>query len=169
MRGFYVMPLTDEEGRVGILSFESSDPHFLNDVHFEMIKVLAGQATVALRNASLYQEVPFIGILEPLIQKKAKFMALPGRRRAAILTLVATGAIFLGAFPAPMRVDGGAVAAPARTAQIERLDSTGTVWSVPQARRLRPRTSAPGNRRCPKTASLPLSRVRKSSHGITQS
>jgi RND family efflux transporter MFP subunit len=119
MRGFYVMPLTDEEGRVGILSFESSDPGFLNDVHFEMIKVLAGQATVALRNASLYQEVPFIGILEPLIQKKAKFMALPGQRRAAILVLIAAGLIFLGAFPAPMRVDGAAVAAPAKTAQIE--------------------------------------------------
>lgn len=119
MRGFYVVPLTDEQGRVGILSFESSDPDFLADVHFEMIKVLAGQATVALRNASLYQEVPFIGILEPLIQKKAKFMALPGRRRAAILLLVAAGAVFLGAFPAPMRVDGGAVAAPAKTAQIE--------------------------------------------------
>lgn len=84
-----------------------------------MIKVLAGQATVALRNASLYQEVPFIGILQPLIQKKAKFMALPGRRRAMILALVAAGALFLGAFPIPMRVDGGAVASAARTAQIE--------------------------------------------------
>jgi RND family efflux transporter MFP subunit len=119
MRGFYVLPLSDEEGRVGILSFESSDPDFLTEVHFEMIKVLGGQATVALRNASLYQEVPFIGILEPLIQKKAKFMALPGRRRAAILALIVAGAVFLGAFPVPMRVDGGALAAPAKTAHIE--------------------------------------------------
>ena len=65
------------------LSFESSDPDFLSEVHFEMIKVIASQATVALRNASLYQEVPFIGVLEPLIQKKNKFKALPaiGARR----------------------------------------------------------------------------------------
>jgi RND family efflux transporter MFP subunit len=119
MRGFYVLPLSDEEGRVGILSFESSDPDFLTEVHFEMIKVLGGQATVALRNASLYQEVPFIGILEPLIQKKAKFMALPGRRRAVILSLILAGTVFLGAFPVPMRVDGGALAAPAKTARIE--------------------------------------------------
>lgn len=119
MRAFYVVPLTDEEGRVGILSFESSDPNFLNEVHFEMIKVLSGQATVALRNASLYQEVPFIGILQPLIQKKAKFMALPGRRRAAILALVAAAIVFLGAFPIPMRVSGGALASAARTAQVE--------------------------------------------------
>jgi RND family efflux transporter MFP subunit len=119
MRAFYVVPLTDEEGRVGILSFESSDPSFLNDVHFEMIKVLSGQTTVALRNASLYQEVPFIGILQPLIQKKAKFMALPERRRAAILALVALAIVFLGAFPIPMRVSGGALTSAARTAQIE--------------------------------------------------
>jgi RND family efflux transporter MFP subunit len=119
MRGFYVLPLSDEEGRVGILSFESSDPEFLTEVHLEMIKVLAGQATVALRNASLYQEVPFIGVLEPLIQKKNKFMALPGRRRASILALTAAAIIFLGAFPIPMRVDGAALSAPARTAQIE--------------------------------------------------
>ncbi len=119
MRGFYVVPLIDEEGRLGVVSFESRDPDFLTEVHFEMIKVLAGQATVALRNASLYHEVPFIGILEPLMQRKNRFMALPGRRRAAILGLFAAGVLFLAAFPFPMRVDGGAVVGSARTAQVE--------------------------------------------------
>jgi len=119
MRAFYAVLLQDEEGRLGILSFESSDPDFLNDAHLEMIKILAGQATVALRNASLYQEVPFIGVLEPLLQRKAKFMALPGRRRAALLGMIAGGLILLGAVPMPMRVDGGATVAAARLAQIE--------------------------------------------------
>jgi RND family efflux transporter MFP subunit len=119
MRAFYVVPLSDEEGRLGVVSFESSDPDFLGEVHFEMIKVIAGQATVALRNASLYQEVPFIGVLEPLIQKKNKFKALPASQRAAILALIATAAIFLAAVPIPMRVDGSAVVAAATTAQVE--------------------------------------------------
>jgi RND family efflux transporter MFP subunit len=119
MRGFYVIPLVDEEGRLGIISFESRDPDFLSEVHFEMIKVLAGQATVALRNASLYQEVPFIGILEPLIQKKNRFKALPASRRATILAIVATAIALLTVFPIPMRVDGGATVAAARTAQVE--------------------------------------------------
>src|ERR1700731_4477292 len=56
MRSFHAVPLADEEGRVGVLSFESSDPNFLTVAHLEMIKVLASQATVALRNASLYKE-----------------------------------------------------------------------------------------------------------------
>ena len=119
MRGFYALPLLDQEGRVGILSFESSDPDFLSEVHFEMIKVLAGQATVALRNASLYQEVPFIGVLEPLLQKKQKFLAMEGRKRATVLAIAALGVTFLALFPLPMRVDGGAVVTAARTAQVE--------------------------------------------------
>jgi GAF domain-containing protein len=36
-----------------------------------MIKILAGQATVAIRNALLYREVPLISMLEPLMQKSA--------------------------------------------------------------------------------------------------
>ena len=41
MRGFYAVPLTDDDGRVGTLSFESSDPDFLGPAHLEMIKILS--------------------------------------------------------------------------------------------------------------------------------
>lgn len=119
MRGFYLVPLADEEGRLGVISFESSDPDFLSEVHFEMIRVVASQATVALRNASLYQEVPFIGVLEPLIHKKNKFKALPRFERVAILSLVAAVVVFLAAVPIPMRVDGSAMVAAATTARVE--------------------------------------------------
>src|SRR5216683_1390276 len=73
MHACHVIPLADEEGRLGILLFESSDPDFLAEAHLEMLKVLASQATVALRNASLYKEVPFIGLLGPILQRKTKF------------------------------------------------------------------------------------------------
>lgn len=119
MRGFYAVPLRDEEGGVGIVSFESSDPDFLTEAHFEMIRVLAAQATVAIRNASLYREVPFINVLEPLIQKKQKFLALEKRRRALFLAAAAAAVIFLAVFPFPMRVEGGATVSPSRLAKIE--------------------------------------------------
>ncbi|HET7207608.1 MAG TPA: efflux RND transporter periplasmic adaptor subunit [Terriglobales bacterium] len=118
MRAFHLVPLLDEEGRVGTLCFESSDPDFLTEAHLEMIKVLGSQATVALRNASLYKEVPFIGVLEPLLQKKQKFLALEKRRRAAFVAGAAALLIFLVAFPLPLRVDGIAVVAPARAAHV---------------------------------------------------
>jgi hypothetical protein len=60
--------------------------------------VLAGQATVALRNAQMYKEVPFISVLEPVLERKRKFMALEKRRRTLIMILAAAAVIFLAAF-----------------------------------------------------------------------
>jgi RND family efflux transporter MFP subunit len=119
VRGFYCLPLLDEQGRVGMLVYESTDPDYLSEAHFEMIKVLAGQATVAIRNASMYKEVPFIGILEPILQRKDKFMRLEQGRRRAYGTLAAAAVVFLAVFPLPMRLDGDASVAPAVTAQIQ--------------------------------------------------
>ena len=118
MHGCYLLPLIDEEGRLGILQFESSDPDFLTEAHLEMIQVLASQATVALRNASLYKEVPFIGVLQPLVQKKNRFLALEKHRRAALVAAGVGIVGFLLAFPLPLRVDGSAVVAPSRMAHL---------------------------------------------------
>jgi RND family efflux transporter MFP subunit len=84
----------------------------------EMIKVLASQATVALRNASLYKEVPFIGVLQPIVAKKRKFLALEKHRRVMLMGSAAAAILFLLAFPFPLRVDGVAVVAPARAAHV---------------------------------------------------
>ncbi len=119
VRGFYAMPLGDDTGRVGVLGMESSDPDFLTPVHIEILAVLASQATVALRNAQMYKEVPFISVLEPVLERKRKFMALGKRRRAVIVALAAAALIFLGIFPLPLRVDGDAVVAPVRRAQVQ--------------------------------------------------
>jgi RND family efflux transporter MFP subunit len=119
MRAFYVLPLADDQGRVGMLAFESSDPDFLSEAHLEMIKVLAGQATVAIRNASLYREVPFIGILEPFLQKKQQFLALEQRRRRAMVLGAGITLLALIVVPWPMRVDGVASVAAAHMAKIQ--------------------------------------------------
>jgi RND family efflux transporter MFP subunit len=119
MRVFYGYPLIDDQGRVGILSYESSDARALQPVHFELIKILAGQATVALRNAQLYQEVPFINVLEPILQRKRKFMALEKRRRAITLIAAAAAVLFLIFVPLPLRVAGNAVVTPQHRALIQ--------------------------------------------------
>jgi RND family efflux transporter MFP subunit len=118
MNACHLVPLADEEGRVGILAFESSDPGFLSQAHLEMIQVLASQATVALRNASLYKEVPFVGVLQPLLERKKKFLALEKHRRAAVAGAAVAVVVFLLAVPLPLRVDGSAVVAPAHMARV---------------------------------------------------
>ncbi len=119
MRAFYAIPLTDDTGRVGILGLESADPDFLSPAHLEILQVLAGQATVALRNAQMYKEVPFISVLEPVLARKRKFMAMGKRRRTLMIAAVVAVVIFLAVFPMPLRVDGDAVVAPLHSAQIQ--------------------------------------------------
>ena len=119
MRGFYALPLNDDTGRVGILSLESSDPDFLSTVHIELLQVLASQATVALRNAQMYKEVPFISILEPVLERKRKFLALEKTRRMTITVAAASLLVFLVIFPLPMRLAGDAVVGPGQRAQVQ--------------------------------------------------
>ncbi len=119
MRGFYARPLNDDTGRVGMLAMESSDPDFLGPAHIEILEVLAGQATVALRNAQMYKEVPFISVLEPLLERKRRFLAMEKRRRTLFLALGAAALFFLVACPLPLRVDGVAVVAPGRRALVQ--------------------------------------------------
>ena len=129
MRGFYAVALADDDGRVGSLSFESSDPDFLGPAHLEMIKILSAQATVALRNASLYREVPFIDLLKPVLDKKRKFLALEKRRRAVLVAGGAAVLLFLLIFPLPLRVVGDATVSPAQSALIQ-PEVEGTVQRV---------------------------------------
>ena len=117
--GFYACPLRDDTGSLGMLCFESSDPDFLTPAHMEMIKVLGAQATVALRNAQMYKEVPFIGVLEPVLERKRKFMAMEKRKRSLFAIVTAAVVLFLAFFPVPMRVNGDATAGPVRTSQIQ--------------------------------------------------
>jgi RND family efflux transporter MFP subunit len=119
IRGFYAMPLNDDTGRVGVLCVESRDPDFLSAAHLEILQVLASQATVALRNAEMYKEVPFISVLEPVLVRKRKFMAMEKRRRTLIIAGATAALIFLVVFPLPLRVDGDAVVAPLRQAEIQ--------------------------------------------------
>jgi len=111
-RALYSLPLSDDQGRLGVLFYESSDPDFLGVAQIEMIKVLAGQATVALRNALLYREVPLMGILEPLAQKKAALLRTSRGRWVTYAIVAAATVLFLCICPLPMRIGGEAVIAP---------------------------------------------------------
>jgi len=117
-RAFYALPLDDDQGPLGILSFESSDPDFMSRAHFEIVRVLAAQATVALRNASLYRDVPFISLLEPVLEKKRRILAMEKGRRTLTLAGTAMVVLFLIGFPIPMRLAGDADVAPFRKAQV---------------------------------------------------
>lgn len=111
-RAIYVLPLSDDQGRLGMLLYESSDPDFLETAHIEMIKVLVGQATVATRNALLYREVPLIQILEPLVQRKQRMLRSDPHRRFLWLAIALAAIAFFTLVPLPLRLRGAAVVGP---------------------------------------------------------
>ena len=117
-RALYSLPLVDDQGRVGLLLYEAEDPDFLDEPHFEMIKILAGQTTVAIRNALLYREVPLISLLEPLMLRKRALMRTSRGRRIAYEAAAVVVMAFLVLCPIPMRIAGEAVVAPQRLATV---------------------------------------------------
>jgi RND family efflux transporter MFP subunit len=111
---FYGVLLKDEEGKLGVLGFESKEPLLFDEETRDLLSILVNQATVALRNAQLYTQVPLVGFLKPLLEKRRLLLNIPLRRRqawgiGALLTL-----LVLVAVPWPLRVEGPVRLLPGR-------------------------------------------------------
>lgn len=106
LRSGLYLPLKDEEGTLGVLVFESKQPDFAGPTQRELAEILANQATVALRNAELYNQVPLVDAWGALAAKKRALMRLPERRRRlyAVLVVLALAAVTLIRWP--LRVPG---------------------------------------------------------------
>ena len=100
MSGLYI-PLKDDEGVVGILVLESAHADFANPRQQELATILANQATVAMRNAQLYNQVPLADALGALHARKEALFALPRQRRIAwaVAAAVVLGAVTLIRWP----------------------------------------------------------------------
>ncbi|MFP5231125.1 MAG: GAF domain-containing protein [Acidobacteriota bacterium] len=127
--GLYALPLEDDQGRVGMLLYAAGDPEFLDAPQIEMIKILGGQATVAIRNALLYREVPLIGLLEPLLASKRALLRTSRKRRLVYAAATAASGLFLVFCPLPMRVAGEAVVEPQHLVTVA-APADGNVQSV---------------------------------------
>ena len=94
MSGLFI-PLEDDEGVVGILVLESARAEFATPRQQELATILAHQATVALRNAQLYNQVPLADALGALQARKQALLAMPHRRRMLIAgaVLIAVGSL----------------------------------------------------------------------------
>jgi multidrug resistance efflux pump len=108
MESALYLPLKDEEGIVGILLFESRRTGFASEHQREMAAILAAQATVAVRNAQLYRQVPLAETLTALSARREALMALPRRRRAMYAAAVAVVIAALTLIQWPLRVAGTA-------------------------------------------------------------
>ena len=80
-RSFYALLLKDEEGKLGVRSFERREPLVIAEAARDLLDILVNQATVAVRNAQLYQQVPLAGFWKPLLERRQRIFEIPKRRR----------------------------------------------------------------------------------------
>jgi RND family efflux transporter MFP subunit len=117
-RSFHGLLLNDDEGKLGVLTFQSRKPLVFDEGARDLLAILVNQATVAVRNAQLYRHVPLPGFLKPLAEKRRKFLEIPKQRRiiwgvSALILLIA-----LIAIPWRVRVGGLARVVPGRRASV---------------------------------------------------
>jgi RND family efflux transporter MFP subunit len=117
-RSFYGVLLKDEEGKLGVWSFERKVPLVLDEGSRGILNILVNQATVAVRNAQLYQQVPLAGFWKPLLERRQKLLEIPKARRLAwgIGALVAILVLLL--VPWRIRIGGPARILPGRRAAV---------------------------------------------------
>lgn len=112
MRSFHAVLLQDEEGTLGVLGFESAELIEFDEDTRGLLQILVNQATVALRNAQLYQQVPLAGFWKPLLERKTRLLQKFGtRRRRYVWTALAVLALLI-AVPWNVRVAGRARIVP---------------------------------------------------------
>jgi len=113
--GVYALPLRDDQGALGAIALLSSDADFLTSANKETLAILANQATVAIRNAQLYQQVPLATFLQPLAHRKQKLFAIipQGRVRQYVERFALAVAILI-LVPWPLRVGTDATVVPAQ-------------------------------------------------------
>jgi GAF domain-containing protein len=129
-RGFLLVPVRDSEGELGVLHFEFASPDGPSEWGRKAATLLAQQAALALRNAQLYADVPFISWLEPLAEKRRALAALPGSfwlRYGAVAAAVVMALVWVRV---PLRLAAGGATVRAAVQQPVRASVGGIVEEV---------------------------------------
>ncbi len=88
VNSLWSVALRDEEGVHGVLWFESDTPGFADGGKGDLLQIMASQATVALRNASLFKSITNRKSLQGLKQSGIKWWHKRGRRVGFVSSVV---------------------------------------------------------------------------------
>jgi RND family efflux transporter MFP subunit len=122
MRALLAIGLKDDQGPVGCLLLESfREGAFAEDSDRDALAVLAGQLAVSIRNAELYRQLPMVGALAPLAERRRKWQRLsPGERRRW-MSLAALAVLVVAVIPWPHSIAGDARVLPAEEVPVRAM------------------------------------------------
>jgi multidrug efflux pump subunit AcrA (membrane-fusion protein) len=130
MRSFMALPLRDDQGLLGFLCIESRQEAWdVDPAEGDTLSILAAQTTVAIRNATLYSEIPLRGVALPVSRVGAWLGGLNARGRVVAGTLLAAALVALALPITPERAGGLAEVRPLRYQGVRAL-TEGVVHSV---------------------------------------
>ena len=122
-KGFYALPLRDDQGTLGTLALLSGEADFLSESNQETVAILANQTTVAIRNAQLYQQVPLANLLQPFAEQKKKLLGAVSQSRWVLyLQRAGIAALLLILIPWPLRLGTDATVVPAERRVVSAID-----------------------------------------------
>ncbi len=88
----WMMPLKDDEGTLGVIAMVSKEAAFASGTKADILSILSNQTTISLRNASLYQKIPFAGALGRVGERSRAAFVSWRKWSVIILCLVMIGA-----------------------------------------------------------------------------
>lgn len=109
LNAVWSMPLQDDEGILGVILFESDTPGFANGSKADLLHILSSQTTVALRNASLFKNIPLGTILSKVGQKGRKMGVSGWQKMLLIVTIVVAVITSLHYLPVFRWISGSAI------------------------------------------------------------
>lgn len=125
---FWGVPLKDDQGIMGAYC-QLGTSGLPGDEETELLRIMTNQASVAIRNAELYHQVPFISFLEPILEKRRRLWEA-GRKKlktGGIWVVLVLAVLFL--VKIPYRTGGMAVVFPGERLQL-RAPIAGIVENV---------------------------------------
>jgi RND family efflux transporter MFP subunit len=128
-RGFYALPLHDDQGTLGVLALMSSETKFLSENQIETLAILASQVTVAIRNAQLYHQIPLKRVWEPIVETQQRLRATLRGRMTELAAKAGLVVLLLVAVPWKVRVGTYATVVPAER-RIVSTEAEGVVRRV---------------------------------------
>jgi transcriptional regulator with GAF, ATPase, and Fis domain/multidrug efflux pump subunit AcrA (membrane-fusion protein) len=129
LKALWSMPLQDDEGLLGVVLFESDMVGFANGSKADLLHILSSQTTVALRNASLFRNIP-LSVALSNASKKGRAMGGSGWRKTSLITLIVLSLVTALHFLPVFRWVSGPAIVEARLGQGVFLPLTGKIAKV---------------------------------------
>lgn len=128
INSFWAKSLKDDQGTVGVYSFESEDKYLVSTEYNEILDILTAQSTVALRNVDLYNTIPSSQYVKSLkdnfVNQIKNFKEIPSRKIQQFVAGIIISVLCLVFIKVPYNVAANIEILPRQKIHFSQVQST---------------------------------------------